>query len=156
MIFKDHNHHFLSFCQNVSLRFENDYIHEIEYSWSVNIDNAGPILAVYCVYYSMQSPAIFQNIFKFCTFLCKFSNILPFFWKIPPILLLSWKGTAKGNCTMRDCTITVLNQYHKLRNIEMKRLCMVKQKTVETLQIWEKSGRIPPIDRKGSCKIKIT
>ena len=33
---------------------------------------------------------------------------------------------------------------------------MVKQKTVETLQIWEKSGRIPPIGRKGSCKIKMT
>ena len=27
----------------------------------------------------MQSPALFQNIFKFCTFLPKFSNILPFF-----------------------------------------------------------------------------
>ena len=38
----------------------------------------------------------------------------------------------------------------------MKRLCMVKQKTVETLQIIEKSGRIPPISRKGSCKIKMT
>ena len=33
---------------------------------------------------------------------------------------------------------------------------MVKQKTVETLQIWEKSGRIPAIGRKGSCKIKMT
>ena len=38
----------------------------------------------------------------------------------------------------------------------MKRLCMVKQKTVETLQIWEKSDIIARIDRKGSCKIKIT
>ena len=27
----------------------------------------------------MQSPALFQNIFKFCTFLPKFSNIFPFF-----------------------------------------------------------------------------
>ena len=66
------------------------------------------------------------------------------------MLLLSRIGTAKGNmqlslkagklqkqdCTIkRDCTITVLNQNHKLRNIKMKRLCMVKQKTVETLQI---------------------
>ena len=38
----------------------------------------------------------------------------------------------------------------------MKRLCMVKQKMVETLQGCEKSGIIPPIDRKGSCKIKMT
>ena len=35
--------------EKVSRRFENDYIHEIEYSWSVNIDNTGSILAVYCV-----------------------------------------------------------------------------------------------------------
>ena len=35
--------------ENVSRRFENDFIHEIEYSWSVNIDKKGPILAVYCV-----------------------------------------------------------------------------------------------------------
>ena len=26
-----------------------------------------------------QSPALFQNIFKFCTYLPKFSNIFPFF-----------------------------------------------------------------------------
>ena len=38
----------------------------------------------------------------------------------------------------------------------MKRLCMVRQKTVKTFQIWEKSGRIPRIGRKGSCKIKMT
>ena len=38
----------------------------------------GPFLAVYCVYRT-QSLALFQNIFKFCTFLRKFSNILPFF-----------------------------------------------------------------------------
>ena len=35
--------------EKVSRRFENDYIHEIEYSWSVNIDKTGPILAVICV-----------------------------------------------------------------------------------------------------------
>ena len=35
--------------EKVSRRFENDYIHEIEYSWSVNIDKTGSILAVYCV-----------------------------------------------------------------------------------------------------------
>ena len=29
--------------------------------------------------YRTQSPALFQNIFKFFTFLPKFSNILPFF-----------------------------------------------------------------------------
>ena len=47
----------------------------------------------------MQSHALFQNNFKFCTFLLKFSNILPFFnislpffWKIAPIPLLSRIG----------------------------------------------------------------
>ena len=39
--------------------------------------------------YRRQSPVLFQNIFKFCTFFTKFSNILPFFWKIAPIPLLS-------------------------------------------------------------------
>ena len=34
--------------EKFSQLFENDYIHEIEYSWSVNIDKTGPILAVYC------------------------------------------------------------------------------------------------------------
>ena len=33
---------------------------------------------------------------------------------------------------------------------------MVKQKSVEKLQITEKRGRIPPISRKGSRKIKMT
>ena len=33
----------------VSRQFENDFIHGIEYSWSVNIDKTGPILAVCCV-----------------------------------------------------------------------------------------------------------
>ena len=37
-----------------------------------------PILAVYCIQiYCMQSPSLFQNTFKFCTFLPKFSNIFP-------------------------------------------------------------------------------
>ena len=35
--------------EKVSRRFENDFIHETEYFWSVNIDKIGPILAVYCV-----------------------------------------------------------------------------------------------------------
>ena len=34
--------------EEVSWRFENDFIHETEYSWSVNTENLGPILAVYC------------------------------------------------------------------------------------------------------------
>ena len=38
----------------------------------------------------------------------------------------------------------------------MKRLSMVKQKTVKTLKIWEKSGRIPQIGRKESCMNKMT
>ena len=33
----------------VSGRFKNDYIHETQHSWSVNINKTGPILAVYCV-----------------------------------------------------------------------------------------------------------
>ena len=40
----------------------------------------------------MQSRAFFQNIFKFCTFLPKFSNILPFCWKNAPLPLLSGIG----------------------------------------------------------------
>ena len=35
--------------ENVSRRFENDYIHEIEYSLPVNFHKKGPILVVYCV-----------------------------------------------------------------------------------------------------------
>ena len=38
----------------------------------------------------------------------------------------------------------------------MKRLCMVKQKPVQTLQICIKGGTIPKISRKESCKIKMT
>ena len=33
--------------EKVSRRFENDFIHKFEYSWLVNIDKTGPILAVY-------------------------------------------------------------------------------------------------------------
>ena len=40
------------------------------------------ILTYNIKYYHMQSPALFKNIFKFCTFLTKFSNILPFFKKL--------------------------------------------------------------------------
>ena len=58
------------------------------------------------------------------------------------MLLLSRIGTAnkicndpekarklpKRDCTIqRDCTITLLNQYHKLKNIKMKQLRMVKK-----------------------------
>ena len=34
--------------EKISRRFENDFTHKIEYSWSVSIDKTGPILAVYC------------------------------------------------------------------------------------------------------------
>ena len=34
-----------------------------------------------------------------------------------------------------ETTITMVNQYHKLKNIKIKRTCMAKQKTIETLQI---------------------
>ena len=52
--------------------------------------------------YCMQSSALFENIFKFCTFLPKFSNILPlfsiylpFFSKIAPMPFLSRIGPEK-------------------------------------------------------------
>ena len=44
-----------------------------------------------------QSPAPFQIIFKFCTFLPKFSNILPVFWKIARMPLLSRIGPEYTN-----------------------------------------------------------
>ena len=41
---------FLKFLfEKVSGRFKNDYIHETEHSWLVNVNKAVPILAVYCV-----------------------------------------------------------------------------------------------------------
>ena len=53
------------------------------------------------------------------------------------MLLLSRIGTANKICNdpekarklpKQDCTITLLNQYHKLKNIKMKQLRMVKKK----------------------------
>ena len=38
----------------------------------------------------------------------------------------------------------------------MKRLSMVKQKTVEPRKNWEKSGRISPVGKKGSCMNQMT
>ena len=52
--------------------------------------------------------------------------------------------------------MAILNQYHKLRNIKMKRLSLLKQKLVETVKIWEKIGRIQQTGRKGSCMNKMT
>ena len=40
---------FTFLSERVSRSFENDFIHEIEFSWSVNIDKTEPILAVYFV-----------------------------------------------------------------------------------------------------------
>ena len=40
---------FTFLSERVSRSFENDFIHEIEFSWSVNIGKTEPILAVYCV-----------------------------------------------------------------------------------------------------------
>ena len=51
-----------------------------------------------------------------------------------------------------DCTITVLNQYHKLRYIKMKRLCMVK--AVKTLQIWEKVVEFHGLAEKDHVRLK--
>ena len=50
--------------KRVSRQFENDFIHEIEYSWSVNIDKKGPILAVYCVYLSHTITCHFSKYFQ--------------------------------------------------------------------------------------------
>ena len=36
----------------------------------------------------------------------------------------------------------------------MKRLCMVKQKTVETPQIWEKSGKFHGLEAKDHVRLK--
>ena len=42
----------------------------------------------------------------------------------------------KRDCAIkRCCNMAILNQYHKLRNIKMKRLSLLKQKLVETLKI---------------------
>ena len=45
-------------------------------SWFVK---ACGIILYFCRHYRTQSPALFQNIFKFYTFFPKFSNTLPFF-----------------------------------------------------------------------------
>ena len=55
------------------------------------------------LYNRVKSPALFKNIFKFCTFLPKFSNLLPFFWKNPHMSTLQnrpWicKLTVKKRC----------------------------------------------------------
>ena len=39
------------------------------------------ILTYNIKHYRMQSPALFKNIFKFCTFLHKYSNNFPYFSK---------------------------------------------------------------------------
>ena len=68
---------FLQFLlENVSWRFENDFIYEIEYSWSVNIDKAGPILAVYCV---QLSHTITWHFSKYFQILYIFVQILKYF-----------------------------------------------------------------------------
>ena len=76
--------------EKVSRRFENDYIHETEYSWSVNIVKTGPILAVYCVQLShaimylfskyFQILYIFEQIFKyFALFLKNRTHAITFY-----------------------------------------------------------------------------
>ena len=55
--------------------WENNYIHEIEYSWSVNIHKTGPILIVYCNHLPFFKT--FLNFIHFCTnlqILCLFSE----------------------------------------------------------------------------------
>ena len=59
------------------------FLRLIRWYITFSISNSGPFLGVYTVCdNSTQSPALFQNIFKFSTFLPKFSKILPFFWRI--------------------------------------------------------------------------
>ena len=76
--------------EKVSRRFENDYIHEIEYSWSVNIVKIGSILAVYSVQLShaitclfskyFQILYIFEQIFKyFALFLKNWTHAITFY-----------------------------------------------------------------------------
>ena len=43
--------------------WENNYIHEIEYSWSVNIHKTGPILTVYCEHLSHAITCHFSKYF---------------------------------------------------------------------------------------------
>ena len=62
-------------------------LYSIPYNFPGTSTYAGPILTVY----RMQSPALFQNIFKFCTFLLKFFNIFPFF--------LAFFHPISENCT---------------------------------------------------------
>ena len=152
--------------EKVSRRFENDYIHEIEYSWSVNIVKTGPILAVYCVQLSHAIMYLFSKYFQILYIFEQIFKYFALFLKNRTHAITFYNSHCKGkhaivlkrleNYQNETFAMTVLNQYHKLRNIKMKQLCVVKQKTVETLQIWEKSSRIPLIGRKRSSKTKIT
>ena len=67
-----------------SRRFENDYIHEIEYCWSVNISKTGPILAVYCVWLSHATTCHFSIFSNFVHFCAKFQIFCPFYENSQP------------------------------------------------------------------------
>ena len=67
-------------------------------------------------------------VFKFCIFLLKFSNTLPFFWKIACMPLLyrviahkSWMG----NAPLRSRNLTKrINTMHLYRTVEWRRECI--------------------------------
>ena len=67
-----------------SRRFENDYIHEIECCWSVNINKTGPILAVYCVWLSHATTCHFSIFSNFIHFCANFQIFCPFYEKSQP------------------------------------------------------------------------
>ena len=85
--------------------------------------------------YHMQLPTLVQSIYKFCTFLSKFSNIwtffniyLLFFWKIAPMPLLSRIGT---DCTLKFawCTSDIKEEYSLNNTISLSRheqVCLMR------------------------------
>ena len=77
---------------------------------------AGHILAVSCIQQSHTEADFFQNIFKFCTFRAKFSNILPFF--VPFFCPFSKKSTHALTFGNRPCTCDISQtMFHKLFTI---------------------------------------
>ena len=75
--------------------------------YNISVQYPGPFHAII----ARNHLIFFQNIFRFCTFLPKFSNILPFFafniflhffWKITHMLLLSRIGPDIINCVCRN------------------------------------------------------
>ena len=64
-------------------------------------------------YYCTQPPAFFKNISKFCTFLPKFSSILPFFCLFQHFFPFFWKITRVPLLSKRDhaCINAYISKY---------------------------------------------